>query len=1689
MIELFKAKKDTTKLVKKIIIDKNGNQKTVYVKPLDVPKSNWLQSFMSFFKFKEKSQAENKVKQDYVDNNIKDKFGASLLSWKNHVAEYWKNKLKWDNHFQKKEQGKTHTGSTKTGAGVKQSIAANVGAGVTNINSAKFDAKLMFFIYNLYRSDKQNEKTGNTTDATGVRPAAVSAINKPVLSGGTQGHSLSDVPERKPADNGKVNVFSGGGTGERSGRNVSRLTAGQIKDLRQSILDLLKNKADNEMTEEDKELLRQYEGAGGIKEENRSTHGVLYEFYTPKNVVNKVWQLAGKYLGDGKKEILEPSAGTGRFAENKDHSFTMFEVDPTSARINKILNPNAEVLNKPFQSLFMPGGIFKANYTGKKFDAIVGNPPYGQYSGIEKGKGEGKDHKRYEEYFIERGLDALKEGGVMAYVVPSAFLRGAAYTSIKQKIAEKGKLLEAYRLPNGTFSTTDVGTDILIIRKEKGNVNDFIGNKYFQDNPDHILGDQAVRTGKFGPEQYVSLKAGDTFDSVLDQINPDAVPVVPVGQPTMTEEVKQKIAVGMKGNQNAKKLVTKEPEKKQPEPTVASPKVLDTIETFNAKYNKKIKPEEINIWKNTNYNGIINMGALSPKDRKYCETNDNICLYHNEYVHAINYASGNIYDKLNELEAEKGSMPEDKYIKQKALLEAAIPERKTVKNFSISPITEFAKNYEFSGEQYKTTDNTFSLIGRFFQWATGENRGRHYQNWQGGVTRHDIPSGISWSDIVDYVEQNSVRADSRGDKETNQQIAAKKRELRRDVAEKLFKRFIEDGLTPEEQKKLEADYNYRFNSYKAPDFAAIPVFVDGISTTFKGKELEIKEKQIQGVSFLCNKGNGILAHGVGVGKTIEGIIATVNQLQTGRASRPIICVPKAVYTNWIKEIRELFPDVKINELGNMRNLPPDLKIPEKTLSISTYEGLENITFKEDTINGDLMFDMLEAQATDTKSDRDEAKMKEKIYEKLGMAVKTENAIGIAAEALPIDDNNFETMPDGKEKNKKKESSAYYLEDLGFDHITIDELHNMKNIFAQAKPSKSPSGKQVANEFQGLNGGESARGLKLFAITQVIQKNNNDRNVFGLSATPFTNSPLEIYNILSLVARKRLKSLGIYNLHEFMAQYAKLKSEWAIKSNGQIERKNVMKEFSNLSALQNLIREYIDKVDGEEAGVKRPTKNTHLAEVEMTPTQKAIYAIEMERFNQKGEGGKPVPGATLKAINNLRMASLSPKLIKMDGDPLYDGTEVKKMIQDEDFVEDSPKLKFTTNSMAEFYNNRKDLGQVLYMPRGVENFKQVIDNLVKKGIPRDAIATISGETKEDAKEKIMKDFNNKDGKIKVIIGSETIKEGVNLNGNTAVLYNTLLGWNPSETVQVEGRIWRQGNKQGQIHVVYPQLIDSVDAAMYQKHDEKKQRFDALWSYKGDALNVEDINPEELKFELIKDPERRAKFVMDMKIEDIDNQKRGKRIFIDRLNKFKSDYSENESKIRRYKEKLPQIDNEIKEAEKDVEKAELEFKEYKAKTSKSNPDYDREINYMERNTRWAKDRLQDSKKSFKTAQKEIVLAEEINTGIKERLNGMGIEFGKTDERVKKEELELEQMFNEQEEIKKNKEQYILEAKKQIEASKKTVPPIRETVKNTVKLMLGNLKPMEELAKAIKLSISSLFIKKFDTDSATFKYRRLN
>ena len=302
-----------------------------------------------------------------------------------------------------------------------------------------------------------------------------------------------------------------------------KITKSQTKNIRQECLEILK-KDDTQITNEDLAKLRAYEGAGGLGEKDASVNGVLNEFYTPHLVVQKMWQLADAYAPNA-ITVLEPTAGTGRFAENRSkNQFTMYELDKTSARINKLLHPEATVINESFQRQFFDseGRAINKSYSIPKFDLVMGNPPYGEYKDKWRGLGEGKEFDRYEEYFLSRGLDSLKnQDSLMIMIVPSGFLN-TNEDKVKQVISSKGKLLDAWRLPEGIFPTTKVGTDILVFQRGTCDVHELSNGTWFKNHPEKILGEVKTRTNRFGREEkYVDFFEGHSMEDTLNLLVPD----------------------------------------------------------------------------------------------------------------------------------------------------------------------------------------------------------------------------------------------------------------------------------------------------------------------------------------------------------------------------------------------------------------------------------------------------------------------------------------------------------------------------------------------------------------------------------------------------------------------------------------------------------------------------------------------------------------------------------------------------------------------------------------------------------------------------------------------------------------------------------------------------------------------------------------------------------------------------------------------------------------------------------------------------------------------------------------------------------------------------------------------------------------------------------------------------------------
>ncbi|EKR89701.1 helicase C-terminal domain protein [Leptospira santarosai str. CBC379] len=1470
--------------------------------------SKVLEAITNFFGI-EKKIAKTIPKREYNSNEIESK-GISLHEWTRHFTKYFEIKSQIDAKFHQEKNAK-EANSTIIGNKYNSNQVNSLATKKPDQNNEKSTFKKSIFklLYDLYGNRKSN-KTNESNKGIGLQDSI------------DEGSRLGISEPSRNGKSGQVGAIAGKSaliSRQSRNRSLSRVSSDRRITKEESIAlsvaeglntfrVLWSKKRQNEInleckrivstiphdqiSMEQKEILKLYEGFGGqtTNEEVDVNRGMLYQFLTPRKIVEKMQDILSRYVKEGNRG-LEPSAGIGRFAEGKGEGYNwdMMEYNPddkTAFSIAKILNPNANVSDKAFETLFIndKNKSVGENYTGKKYQFVAGNPPYGSMEGKYKAI-EGKGWKRYEHYFINRGIDVLEEGGILTFIVPQSFLN-ANNEKWKNQIFEKAELLEAYRLPERAFSNTQVGTDIIVLRKNttnsKNNSLAFSG-KYFERNSDHVFGSVEKRKNRFGKEEdYVKGEIADFLNFNLPL------------RSEMSEAQKAAISKGLVGNTNAKgkqilksvseaKKVNKKGEIKEKisnavRSTIGKDKKIDpkdlyTQEEFIQKYGKKYDQIDLNMVRN-----MLPTGSLP----EYQVFNiQKMSKMNNEIYPDFIYASGDLTEKLRILEIEKNILSPEEYTKQKNLLESLLPEKVKLENIILTPIEPFAKGFMFE-------DNT-NLIEKFKKFILGEPVvGRYGKNkgkiidYEGGLpNEYFMNYTITKSDILSYLNGEKVtgRNDVVYDKVTGESTKIEtnklKKKERKEIGNKLFQQFIQESLSNDERDDLAKKWNEQYNSVVNIDGSKIPVVLEGMSKFFKGNRQDFRPTQTNFISRFMTQGVGCATHEVGLGKTWTGMASNISAMQSGKCKKPLIIVPTSVLQNWALEFKERFPNVPIRmvgtpELNNLNKSENGFQVEEGVVTIMSYDAFTQFGFSDER------YEELTNEVRDQIYNPDNSKeeSREKKREKAQMDEKSNS---IVSEAV------------------KGTRSDLLFDKIGFDHITVDEAHNFNNIFVDVASTKGKAENKLkgqddsgVNEFDGITGGTpSARGIKLWLAARHILEKNNDRNVLLLSATPFTNNPLQIYSLLSIIAKKRMEKIGITNIRDFLGTFVETRYENMIEGNGKVVNKQVVRSFKNAQALQNLISEYFDFQSGDKNGVERPNLKMKAITLPLTNEQEMMRNQLESMYDLRDASGGALGGAPLVSILTQQMMNISPALVKKGEGEVWNYVGEINPEGDKNIVQRSPKLQFIADSLAEFYNQYKKSkpgeripGQLMFMPKGVEYISKIKQYLMEKhGIPENAIGILTSDTKikkakdpELAKQglsrftEISDQFNSSEHPCKILIGSDVIKEGVSLNNNTIAAYNASIDWNPTTEVQKRGRHHRPGNLQKDVQWIDILMEDSIDSKLYQKQSEKISRINQIFEKSGSAaIDVSEINPEELKTEIIRDPKEKRYLLLMKKLQ--------------------------------------------------------------------------------------------------------------------------------------------------------------------------------------------------------------------------------
>lgn len=302
-------------------------------------------------------------------------------------------------------------------------------------------------------------------------------------------------------------------------------------------------------TPEEQETLSGYVGWGGIPEafdENNKAwadefielyetlspgeyktamDSVLTAFYTPQPVISAIYKLLDK-LGFKQGNILEPCCAIGNFIgmlpeQMKDSKMYGVEIDGISAGIAQQLYQTSSIMTSPFENAEMPDSFF---------DAVVGNVPFGDLRVTDKRYD--KNKFLIHDYFFAKSLDKVRPGGILCLVTSKGTM-DKENTAVRKYIAQRADLLGAVRLPDNTFkgnAGTEVTSDILILQKRDRitdielswvqldtDENGIRMNKYFVDNPDMILGEMVMQSGRYGEESTCKASETESLESLLDK--------------------------------------------------------------------------------------------------------------------------------------------------------------------------------------------------------------------------------------------------------------------------------------------------------------------------------------------------------------------------------------------------------------------------------------------------------------------------------------------------------------------------------------------------------------------------------------------------------------------------------------------------------------------------------------------------------------------------------------------------------------------------------------------------------------------------------------------------------------------------------------------------------------------------------------------------------------------------------------------------------------------------------------------------------------------------------------------------------------------------------------------------------------------------------------------------------------------
>jgi N12 class adenine-specific DNA methylase/DNA repair protein RadC len=658
----------------------------------------------------------------------------------------------------------------------------------------------------------------------------------------------------------------------------------------------------------------------------------------------------------------------------------------------------------------------------------------------------------------------------------------------------------------------------------------------------------------------------------------------------------------------------------------------------------------------------------------------------------------------------------------------------------------------------------------------------------------------------------------------------------KETAKKLNAKFIEWARSNENAAtQMAAIYNKEVNSHAQRTY-------DGQFLTFPwaNKDFDIFPDKKNTIWRAIQDGFGLIAHGVGGGKTIIGSAIALEMRRLGMARKPMIVVHNSTLEGFAKELAQMAPAARVL-VGRKDELQGE-KRKEFLMRIAAGDW-DAVVIAHSTFSMIADDPNVEIETRQNVVDEMMESLKDSGYDSV-LAAKSDRQKSPTVKNLIKQIERMEAAIE-KATNRVVDEGLLNFQQLGIDALIVDEIHEFKKMPFSTK-----------QDAKGVDGTFSEKGYALMMRARQIQSKMGGKNIFTMTGTPVTNTLGEIWNMVRLVAPHLMKEYKIEHFDQFVSKFAEVETVSEMGPTGEFKLVDRLSKVVNLPEWATFLRMAADVKLGDSLVVKnRPGIKGGKPELVAVPRSPGVskwvdyirnVLAEFEGLTGKDLAENPrLTAIPVQAYMASRAAAIDIRLIEprakdepnskvnvmldrlmgiYERTSAYQGTQVifadsfnqQKISLFDDLV--------GTNTLGIEIDPTKEVGTTFNL------YEDIRAKLIARGVPESEIAVITDAKWNDDKRKQALFEMVNEGKVRIIIGStQRLGTGVNMQRRMAAGHHLDVPWTPAGLEQRDGRVFRQGNIHGEmgvdIELIRYGMKDTLDAALWQKL-ETKQRFITL-----------------------------------------------------------------------------------------------------------------------------------------------------------------------------------------------------------------------------------------------------------------------